>query len=102
MINIAHGDYNKVVPKAKGDAERAISEAEGYRFKRENEAEGDAAAFTAVLQEYIKAPEITRTRLYLETMGEILPDSGQKNIEDESWRHLVRILPLSIRPGSQQ
>ena len=102
MINIAHGDYNKVVPKAKGDAERAISEAEGYRFKRENEAKGDVAAFTAVLAEYIKAPEITRTRLYLETMGDILPETGQKIIVDESLRQLLPILPLSIKPGGQQ
>lgn len=101
MINIANGDYNKVVPKAKGDAERAISEAQGYAFKRVNEAEGDAAAFTAVLLQYLKAPEITRTRLYLETMGEILPGSGQKIIVDDSLRQLLPILPLSTKPGGQ-
>src|SRR5258708_1669757 len=83
MINIANGDRNKVLPKAGGDADRAISEATGYAFKRVNEAKGDADAFTAVLKEYIKAPEITRTRLYLETMGDILPGTGQKIIVDE-------------------
>ena len=102
MINIANGDYNKVVPKAKGDADRAISEATGYAFKRVNEAGGDVAAFTAVLQEYIKAPEITRTRLYLETMGEILPETGQKIIVDDALRQLLPILPLSTKPGGQQ
>src|ERR1700682_6171769 len=74
-INIANGEYNKVIPKAKGQADQTIRGAEGYRFKRVNEAEGNVAAFTAVLQEYVKAPEITRTRLYLETMSEILPQT---------------------------
>jgi modulator of FtsH protease HflK len=98
-INIANGEYNKVVPKAKGEADQTVRAAEGYRFKRVNEAEGDVAAFTAVLQQYIKAPEITRTRLYLETMGEILPQTGQKIIVDESLRQLLPVLPLSTKPG---
>ena len=98
-INIANGDYNKAVPKAKGEADQTIRGAEGYRFKRVNEAEGDVAAFSAVLQEYIKAPEITRTRLYLETMSESLPQMGQKIIVDESLRQLLPILPLSTKPG---
>jgi modulator of FtsH protease HflK len=98
-INIANGEYNKVVPKAKGQADQTIRAAEGYRFKRVNEAEGDVAAFSAVLQQYVKAPEITRTRLYLETMGEVLPETGQKIIVDESLRQLLPILPLSTKPG---
>jgi modulator of FtsH protease HflK len=101
-INIANGEYNKVVPKAKGEADQTIRAAEGYRFKRVNEAEGDVAAFSAVLQQYIKAPEITRTRLYLETMGEILPQTGQKIIVDESLRQLLPILPLSTKPEGRQ
>src|SRR5215467_15796573 len=96
-INIANGEYNKVVPKAKGEADQTIRAAEGYRFKRVNEADGDVAAFSAVLQQYIKAPEITRTRLYLETMSEILPETGQKIIVDESLRQLLPILPLSTK-----
>jgi modulator of FtsH protease HflK len=98
-INIANGEYNKVVPKAKGEADQKIRAAEGYRFKRVNEAEGDVAAFTAVLQQYVKAPEITRKRLYLETMSEILPQTGQKIIVDEALRQLLPILPLSTKPG---
>src|SRR6266478_7988451 len=98
-INIADGEYNKVVPKAKGEADQTIRAAEGYRFKRVNEAQGDVAAFSAVLQQYIKAPEITRTRLYLETMGEILPQMGQKIIVGESLRQPLPILPLSTKPG---
>ena len=97
-INIANGEYNKVVPKAKGEADQTIRAAEGYRFKRVNEAEGDVAAFSSVLLQYIKAPEITRTRLYLETMSEILPQTGQKTIIDESLRQLLPVLPLSTKP----
>ena len=98
MINVANGDYNKVVPKAKGEAEQTIRAAEGYRFKRVNEAEGDAAAFTSVLAEYVKAPEITRTRIYYETMGEAVPLMGQKIIIDDSLRQLLPVLPLSVKP----
>ena len=98
-INVANGDYNKAVPKAKGEADQTIRGAEGYRFKRVNEAEGDVASFSAMLAQYTKAPEITRTRLYLETMGEILPRVGQKIIFDESLRQLLPILPLSTKLG---
>lgn len=98
-INIANGEYNKVVPKAKGQADQTVQAAEGYRYKRVNEAEGDVAAFSAVLQQYIKAPEITRSRLYLETMSEVLPQTGQKIIVDDSLRQLLPVLPLSTKPG---
>jgi membrane protease subunit HflK len=94
-INIANGEYNKVIPRAKGQADETIRAAEGYRFKRVNEAEGDVAAFSAVLQQYIKAPDITRTRLYLETMEDVLPQTGPKIIVDESLKQLLPILPLS-------
>ena len=98
MINIANGDYNKVVPKAKGEAEQTIRGAEGYRFKRVNEAEGDATAFKSVLEQYVKAPAITRTRIYYETMAEVVPRMGPKIIIDESLRQLLPILPLSPKP----
>jgi modulator of FtsH protease HflK len=97
-INIANGDYNQAVPRARGEADQAIRAAEGYRFKRVNEAEGDVASFNAMLGEYVKAPEITRTRLYLETMGDVLPASGEKIIIDDSMRNLLPILPLTKNP----
>ena len=95
MINIANGDYNKAVPRAKGEAESAVQAAEGYRFKRINEAEGDIASFNAVLEQYVKAPQVTRTRLYLETMGDVLPQAGQKIIVDDALKQLLPILPFS-------
>lgn len=97
-INIANGEYNKVVPRAKGQADETIRAAEGYRFKRVNEAEGDVAAFSAVLEQYVKAPDVTRTRLYLETMEDVLPETGPKIIVDDSLRQLLPVLPLSNKP----
>jgi membrane protease subunit HflK len=95
MVNVANGEYNKVVPKAKGEADQAIRGAEGYQFKRVNEAEGDVASFTAILAQYLKAPEITRTRLYYETMGEVLPAMGPKIIVDESLKQMLPLLQLN-------
>ena len=97
-INIANGDYNEAVPRARGQADQMIRGAEGYRFKRVNEAEGDIASFNAMLGQYVKAPEITRTRLYLETMGDVLPAMGPKIIIDDSMKQLLPILPLSLKP----
>jgi membrane protease subunit HflK len=101
-INIANGDYNQAVPRAKGEADQAIRGAEGYRFKRVNEAEGDVASFNAMLGQYVKAPEITRTRLYLETMGDVLPATGAKIIIDDTMRNLLPILPLTKNPVEKQ
>jgi len=97
-INIANGNYNEAVPKAKGQADQTIRGAEGYQFKRVNEAEGDVASFNAMLEQFTKAPEITRTRLYLETMGDVLPQVGNKIIIDDSMRQLLPILPLGSQP----
>lgn len=99
-INVAVGDYNKAVPRARGQAEQTLSAAEGYRFKRVNEAEGDVAAFKLQFTQYLKAPETTRARIYLETLAEVLPKAGQKTILDESLslRQLFPIFPL--QPGA--
>ncbi len=94
-INVANGEYNKEVPRARGEADRMISAAEGYAAKRVNEADGDVAAFEALLVEYTKAPEITRRRLYLETMSEILPRLGKSIIIDEETRGLLPMLNLN-------
>lgn len=93
-INLANGEYNKVVPRASGDAARLIAEAQGYAQKRVNEAEGDAALFTAVFAQYQKAPEVTRQRIYLETLGEVLPKMGRKVIVDERGQQVLPLLQL--------
>ena len=83
-INIANGEYNKSVPRARGQADQSISAAQGYAKERVNGALGDVAAFTAVLVEYVKAPQVTRQRIYLETMADVLPLVKSKVILDES------------------
>lgn len=94
-INQAQGEYNTVVPKAHGEADQMISVAQGNAQKRINEAKGDAAYFNDVLAQYLKAPEVTRRRLYLETMGEMLPKLGNKIIIDDNVSRLLPLLPLS-------
>jgi membrane protease subunit HflK len=93
-INVATGEYNMVIPRAKGEADQLISAAEGYSIKRINEAEGDVSAFNALLVEYTKSPEITKRRLYLETMTDILPKFGRKIILDEDAKGLLPLLNL--------
>jgi membrane protease subunit HflK len=94
MINQANGEYNKVVPRASGEAERTIQEAEGYALKRVNEAEGDATRFKALFEQYQKAPDVTRQRLYLETISEVLPQLGGKVILDADAKLFLPLLNL--------
>lgn len=94
LINEARRDYNKVIPLAEGEKDQRIREADGYRLKRINEAEGDAARFSALLAEYVKAQEVTRRRIYVETMQEILPGLRSKVIVDEGVRGVLPFLNL--------
>jgi membrane protease subunit HflK len=93
-INEAWADYNKVVPRAKGEAEQAVRSAEGYALERVNGAEGDAKRFEALYEEFRKAPEVTRRRMYLETMAQIMPQTGRKVILDEKARGFLPLLRL--------
>ena len=94
LINIANGEYNRAVPRARGEAQRVIQEAEGYAIERINEAEGDAARFRAVFEEYLKAPAVTRRRIYLETLHEVMPQLRAKIIVDDEVRQVLPLLPL--------
>ncbi len=84
--------------RARGEADQKIKAAEGYAAKRVNEAEGDATRFNALLTEYKKAPDVTRKRIYLETMSEVLPSVPGKIILDEDARQLLPL--LNLRPSS--
>ena len=95
LINQARRDYNKVVPLAKGKKDQRIREADGYRLKRINEAEGDVARFSALLTEYNKAPTVTRRRIYLETMQEVMPTLQAKIIVDAQARSVLPLLNLN-------
>lgn len=102
LINEARRDYNKVIPLAEGEKDQRIREADGYRLKRINEAEGDVARFSALLAEYTKAPEVTRRRIYIETLQDVLPGIRSKIIVDEQTSGILPLLNLDAqkRDGS--
>ena len=102
LINEARRDYNKVIPLAEGEKDQRIREADGYRLKRINEAEGDASRFNALFEEYSKAPEVTRRRIYIETMQEILPGIRSKIIVDEQSQGILPLLNLDSQKGEKQ
>jgi membrane protease subunit HflK len=93
-INEAWAEYNQAVPRAKGEAEQAVRSAEGYALDRENRALGDADRFAALYEEYRKAPDVTRRRMYLETMAEVVPRLGRKVIVDDAARGVLPLLQL--------
>ena len=94
LISEAQAEYNRVVPRAKGEAQQTILSAEGYSLDRVNRAKGEAARFEALYEEYRKAPEVTRKRIYLETMREILPKAGKKVVVDDDVRGMLPLLNL--------
>jgi len=94
LINEARRDYNKVIPLAEGEKDQRIREADGYRLKRINEAEGDVARFSALLAEYNKAPEVTRRRIYIETLQDVMPGIRSKIIVDQQTRGILPLLNL--------
>ena len=94
MVNQAEGYRNDIIPKARGEAQAMIREAEGYRNARIARAEGDVAKFSAVLKEYRKAKGVTETRMYLETMEEILPKIEKIIIPDAKSGNLINLLNL--------
>lgn len=94
VVNDAKGERNRLIPEARGKRDRAIAEAEGYALKTIKEATGRANAFLAQLLEYEKAPEVTRTRLYIEAMEEILQQVDEKVVIDESVEGVLPLLNL--------
>jgi len=99
MINQAWEAYNKVIPKARGTAEKTIREAEGYALDKINRAKGESERFLATLKEYEKAPEITKKRLYLETLTEVLPKAKEKYIIDKEQSSILPLLDINGKGG---
>ena len=95
LINEARRDYNKVIPLAEGVKDQRIREAEGYKLKRINEAEGDVARFKAVFAQYQKAPDVTKRRLYVETLQNVLPAVQNKVVVDSDMKGLLPLLNLN-------
>ncbi|MEX0802204.1 MAG: FtsH protease activity modulator HflK [Candidatus Binatia bacterium] len=94
MVNQAQEQANKVIPRAAGEAKQAVAEAEGYATERVNRARGEAARFTSVLAEYQRVPDVTRRRLYLEAMSEVLADAKTVYIVDSEQQALIPWLSL--------
>jgi membrane protease subunit HflK len=94
LINEAWAEYNQEIPKARGSAEQTLQAAEGYAVERVNRARGEAERFLALHTEYRKAPDVTRARLYLETMGAVLPQAGRRVIVDDKVRSVLPLLNL--------
>ncbi|HWN42518.1 MAG TPA: FtsH protease activity modulator HflK [Thermoanaerobaculia bacterium] len=94
LINQARADYNQTIPRASGRAEQTIEQAEGFATDRVNRARGDAELFIQVHAAYQRAPEVTRRRMYLETMSQIYPKVKRKIVLDDNLKGVLPLLPL--------
>jgi len=99
IVNEARQEYNRIIPQARGKARQAIEEAHGYAINRVNEAKGDAEKFIAVYNNYRNARAVTRQRLYLETMEEIMNTVEKVYIIDENQRNMIPFLEMGNRGG---
>jgi membrane protease subunit HflK len=101
LINESRGYANDVVPKARGQAAQLLNEADAYTQAKVNEAEGAASRFVALQQEYAKSTDVTRTRLWLETMEDVLGRSNLLLMDDSAGKQVVPYLPLDKMPQRQ-
>jgi len=101
LINQAKSDYNKVIPKASGQAIETIQIAEGYATERVNNARGDVARFNAIYSEDTKATEVTKRRIYLETMQIVIPRIGSKIITDNEGNDLIPLLQMPVMKNTK-
>jgi len=97
LVNEAEETYNRVIPKAKGSAKKIIEEAHGYAVQRVNRAQGETARFTSIVNEYLKAKEVTRRRMYLEAMQDILPHVDHVYVMDKKQQTLLPFLNLTSK-----
>jgi membrane protease subunit HflK len=102
MIYQAREEYNKLIPKARGDAEKTVKTAEGYALDRVNRARGDASRFLALYEEYSKAEDVTRRRLYLEALKEVFPKLGSTYIIDSEQKNFLPLLNLVNPKGGEK
>ena len=98
LIYQAREEYNTAIPAARGEAQRTVKEAEGYALNRVNRAKGDAARFNSLYSEYINAKDVTKRRLYLETIKDVIPKIGQKYIVDSDQNNVLPLLNLGNQP----
>jgi membrane protease subunit HflK len=99
LIYQAKEEYNKAIPEAKGEADNIIKTAEGYALDRINRSKGDAERFKSVYAEYVKAKDVTKRRLYLETLKTLFPKLGSKYIIDGEQKNLLPLLNIGKESG---
>lgn len=102
MINEALGYKNEIIPKARGEAAQMIQQAEAFKQQRVKEAQGDSARFIQVLAEYKQAKDVTRTRMYLETLEKVLSKSENYIVDGEDAGSMVNVLgmaPTTVTAG---
>ena len=102
LINQGQSEFNRVIPRARGEAQQTIQQAEAYALNRVNGARGETVRFISLYEEYIKAPEVTKKRIYLETMTRIMPKIGNKVIVDEQGNNLLPLLQLNAQNSSNR
>jgi len=95
LVNEAEEAYNKVIPKASGDAKKLIEESKGYAVQRVNESKGETARFLSIMKEYQAAKDVTRQRMYLETLQEVLPTVKNIYVIDKEQRSILPFLDIS-------
>ncbi|HET6333529.1 MAG TPA: FtsH protease activity modulator HflK [Polyangiales bacterium] len=99
-INQAWANYNSVIPEAMGKAEQEIQGAEGYATERVNNALGEVQRFIALQTEYKKSPAVTRSRIYLETIGTVLPNARRRIFIDDDIKGILPL--LGMESGAKQ
>jgi membrane protease subunit HflK len=102
LIYEAREDYNKAIPAARGEAERTVKSAEGYALDRINRARGDSTRFQELYTEYVKAKDVTKRRLYLEALKNVLPRLGTKYIVDSNQKNLLPLLNFGNSQGASK
>lgn len=102
MINEAEKRKNQVIPKVRGQANQLVAEAEGYSAERVNRSHGEVARFGAILNEYRQAPEVTRRRLYLEMVGDVLPRAGQVMVVQKGQQDPLPLLDVAAGAAARR
>jgi membrane protease subunit HflK len=97
LINEGQVEYNREIPRARGEAERYVLEAQGYATERVNRANGEVARFNYVFNEYARAPDVTRQRIYYETMERIFKEDDRTTIIDRSFNNFLPLRDLTQR-----
>lgn len=96
LINQAKSEYNKVIPKASGEAKATLQKAEGYAIERVNNAQGESVRFNDLYNQYIKAPEVTKKRIYLENMTTVLSKLGNVIVTDQNGANVLPLLQMQL------